>query len=146
MTRRLIVLFDPGSTQSHMKGDALPKGATPRVHQQMRQATTLGGETNCNRSVALQGITFPEFTRSMKVDAHEFWIHNNSNVRYDVIIGRDLLTELKLDICHSDGTMLMEGRKILMKKRGEVPTSFSRGRRDVCDGNPRRQIRRGQNR
>jgi hypothetical protein len=30
LTRRLIVLFDPGSTNSYLKGSVLPKGANKR--------------------------------------------------------------------------------------------------------------------
>jgi hypothetical protein len=56
----------------------------------------------------------------LKVDQHEFWIHDNENVRYKSIIGGDLLQELKLDICYLDGTMKMEGRIIVLKKRGEM--------------------------
>ena len=70
----------------------------------------------------MEDITYPEFTRSLRLEEHEFWLHINSKVRYDAIIGRDILAALKLDICYSDGTMRMEGRKILMKKRGEIPT------------------------
>lgn len=123
-SKMMFVLLDPGSTKSYIKENKLPAGATPRVHRQAQEATTLSGAAVSNRSVLLQELCFPEFTKSLRVRSHEFWIHGNHNVRYDAIIGRDLLTELKIDICYSDGTMKMEGRVILMKKRGEQPTFY----------------------
>lgn len=44
-----------------------------------------------------------------------------------------MLRELKLDICYSDGTMKMEGRVVLMKKRGETPTFFIDNEEDEDD-------------
>ena len=120
----MFVLLDPGSTKSYIKESKIPVGATPRLHRDAQEATTLSGAAVSNRSVILQELCFPEFTRSLRVQSHEFWVHGNYNVRYDAIIGRDLLTQLKIDICYSDGTMKMEGRVILMKKRGERPTFY----------------------
>lgn len=102
----------------------MPAGATPIVHRSEQQATTISGATKCNRSVVIEGMVWPEFTRSLKVERHQFWVHDNDKVRYDAIIGRDLLQQLKLDICYSDGTMKMEGRNVLMKKRGQVPVFY----------------------
>ena len=45
-------------------------------------------------------------------------------MRYDAIIGQDLLQELKMDIFYSDNTMNMEGRRVLMKKKGERPSFY----------------------
>ena len=102
VTKPLIALFDPGSTSSYIKQGALPPGATPVIHRSVQSATTIGGSTQCNRSVEVQGLIWPEFTRSLKVERQRFWVHSNENVRYDAIIGRDLLQQLKLDICYSD--------------------------------------------
>ena len=124
VTKPLIILFDPGSTSSYIKQGALPSGATPTVHRSVQSATTIGGSTQCNRSVEIQGLMWPEFTRSLKVERQRFWVHSNENVRYDAIIGRDLLQQLKLDICYSDGTMKMEGRVVLMKAKGQKPTFY----------------------
>ena len=108
-SKMMFVLLDPGSTKSYIKESKLPLGATPRIHRNAQEATTLSGAAVSNRSDLLQELCFPEFTRSLQVRSHEFWVHGNHNVRYDAIIGRDLLTELKIDICYSDGTMKMEG-------------------------------------
>ena len=59
-------------------------------------------------------LTVPEFTRSLKVERHQIWLHNNENVCYDAIVGRDLLQQLKVDICYLDGTMRMEGWVVLI--------------------------------
>ncbi|KAI2511766.1 transposition [Fragilaria crotonensis] len=130
----MIVLFNPGRTSSsYIKRSVLPVGATPALHDVERKATTLGGETMSNLSVRAQNITLPEFSKSIRVDHHVFWVHDNENVRYDAIIGRDLLRELKLDICYSDGTMKMEGRVLLMKRRGETPTFYINDEEDEDD-------------
>ena len=116
MEKPMVILFDPGSTRSYIRQQILPAGATPKVHREELFATTLSGESKTNRSVELQNVIFPEFTRSLRLEKCEMWVFDNPNVRYDAIIGRDLLQELKMDICYSDNTMKMEGRRVLMKK------------------------------
>jgi hypothetical protein len=69
-------------------------------------------------------MIWPEFISSLTVERHKFWIHDNHNVQYDAIIGRNLLQQLKLDICYSDGTMKMEGRNVLMKSKRERPVFY----------------------
>ena len=44
VTRRMFVLFDPGSTNSYITESELPKNLTPNFHNQAQEATTLGGE------------------------------------------------------------------------------------------------------
>ena len=124
MEKPMVILFDPGSTRSYIRQQILPAGATPKVHREELFATTLSGESKTNRSVELQNVIFPEFTRSLRLEKCEMWVFDNPNVRYDAIIGRDLLQELKMDICYSDNTMKMEGRRVLMKKKGERPSFY----------------------
>jgi hypothetical protein len=124
MRKPLLILFDPGSTKSYIKQSVLPPGATPRLHRELQTAITLSGESKMNRSVILEDIILPEFTKSLRMNRSEMWVFNNPEVKYDAIIGRDLLHEMKIDICYSDGTMKMEGRVVLMKKRGERPMFY----------------------
>jgi hypothetical protein len=124
MEKPMMILFDPGSTRSYVKQQILPAGVTPRLHREELLATTLSGESRTNRSVEIRNIIFPEFTRSLRMEKCEMWVFDNNSVRYDAIIGRDLLQELKIDICYSDNTMKMEGRRVLMKKKGERPSFY----------------------
>ena len=124
MEKPMMILFDPGSTRSYVKQQILPAGATPRLHREELLATTLSGESRTNRSVELRNIIFPEFTRSLRLEKCEMWVFDSASVRYDAIIGRDLLQELKMDICYSDNTMKMEGRRVLMKMKGERPSFY----------------------
>jgi hypothetical protein len=125
-TRKMIVLFDPGSTRSYIRQSVLPKRVTPTlVHHAEWKATTLGGERMSSLSLKAQNKMLPVFSRSLKVDQHEFWIHDNDNVRFNAIIGRYyLVQELKLGLCYLYGTMKMEGRVVIMKKRGKTPTFY----------------------
>lgn len=44
---------------------------------------------NLDRPVTLMNIVLPEFTWSLRVDKHTFWLHNSdADVRCDAIIGR----------------------------------------------------------
>jgi hypothetical protein len=117
-------LIRPGKKWSYVKQQILPAGATLRLHREELLATTLSGESRINRSVEIRNIIFPEFTRSLRMEKCEMWVFDNNSVRYDAIIGRDLLQELKIDICYSDNTMKMEGRRVLMKKKGERPSFY----------------------
>jgi hypothetical protein len=124
MEKSMVILFDPGSTRSYIRQQILPAGATPRVHCEELLATTLSGESKTNCSVELRNVIFPEFTRSLRLEKCEMWVFDSTHVRYDAIIGRDLLQELKMDICYSDNKMKMEGRRVLMKKKGEKPSFY----------------------
>ena len=95
-------------------------GATQVVHRSLQKVITLGGATTCNRSVEVLALTVPEFTRSLKVERHQIWLHNNENVCYDAIVGRDLLQQLKVNICYPDGTMRMEARIVQIKARDKL--------------------------
>ena len=110
MEKPMVILFDPGSTRSYIRKQILPEGTTPSIHREELLATTLSVESKTNRSVQLQNVIFPEFTRSLRLEKCELWVFDSTNVQYDAIIGRDLLQELKMDICYSDNTMKMEGR------------------------------------
>ena len=124
ITKPLLILFDPGSTRSYINRKSLPAEAKPQIHREMLAATTLSGESTTNESVVLRNIIFPEFTRSLKMETCVMWVFDNPNVRYDAIVGRDLLQELKIDICYSDFMMKMEGRRVLMKRSDEKPSFY----------------------
>ena len=60
-------------------------------------------------------ITFDEFGRSTKIN-HAFNLDENKDgIGYDMIIGRDLLNELKIDVRFSDGIIKWEDQVVPMK-------------------------------
>ena len=111
-----------GNTQwSHAHAHANAASSEQRAaSNEQRATTTLGGEESCDHAASCRSIVvLSEFTQYLPVHKHTFWLHDNANVRYDVIIAQDLLTEWELDICYpDDGSMRMEGQRVKMKQRG----------------------------
>ena len=95
-TKPKIVLFDTGADGSWMKQDALPPGAVPKKGRTTSSAT-LAGDMQSNLTVELQGIVFPDFFKTRRIDKWEVKVFN-APCRYDAIFGRDLLQELGLII------------------------------------------------
>ena len=60
-------------------------------------------------------ITLDEFGRNTKIN-HAFNLDENEDgIGYDMIIGRDLLNELNIDVRFSDGTIKWEDQVVPMK-------------------------------
>ena len=89
-----IVLFDSGSSHTWWNGKSLPKGCVPQRGKTV-SSTTLAGDMQTNLIAKLEGITFPEFFKTRKIDSVEARVFH-ADCRYDAIIGRDLLEEMGL--------------------------------------------------
>jgi hypothetical protein len=80
--------------------------------------STNGGKFNTRYEVPLT-MVLPEFSSSMEVQ----WscaIDKNPNSTYDMILGRDLQSALRMDILFSTGTLVCNEISIPMRT-GETP-------------------------
>jgi hypothetical protein len=60
-------------------------------------------------------FTLSEFSKAQQIE-HAFHIlPESSNLPYDMIIGRDLLKELKMDVLYSDNEMVCDDLRLPMK-------------------------------
>ena len=99
-SRTLSVLFDSGATESFMKRACLPKNVTPLVLPQRETKQTLAGPLTVKNAVNVSNLVFPEFNKSLKVASMQCKVFDQE-CTYDVILGRDFLQEVKMDICFS---------------------------------------------
>ena len=113
-------LIDTGTTGTLLLKEYLSP-RTPKAYKKPERTkwTTIGGTFETKRK-AVVNFRLPEFDTQKKVT----WKVNiddttdPSKAAYDMIIGTDLLRELKVDIKFSDGRVCWEGTEIPFKQRG----------------------------
>jgi hypothetical protein len=112
-TAGIKILFDSGSTQTHVKKDWVKK-LRLRRESTATWNTAAGPVTTSERCKVL--FSLPEFFPS-KVIEWEMHVGTLENVHYDMIIGNDLLERLKVDLKYSTATIEWDGAEIPMKSR-----------------------------
>lgn len=112
-TTGIKILFDSGSTQSHIRKDCVKK---LRLHKDVQTTwTTAAGPISTNEKCKVL-FSLPEFFPSKAIE-WEMYVGILKNVQYDMIIGNDLLESLKIDIKYSTSTIEWDGAEIPMKSR-----------------------------
>ena len=109
----LLVLFDSGSTGSWMNAKSLPKGINGKSVTPV-QGSTLAGNFKSSREVNLTHLVFPEFSKHKALDKATMRVFD-SHCRYDMIIGRDVLRTLGLNLDFQDNIMTWDGQSVSMK-------------------------------
>ena len=109
------VLFDTGSTHTYINRAKLPAGVVPLQLPQTEYPSTAAGPFRVSSCVNLTSLTFPEFSKSLRVDHLQARIFDAPDSQYDVILGRDFMNQVGLDCCHSDHTMRWHDRVVPMK-------------------------------
>ena len=93
-TTGIKILFDSGSTQSHIRKECVKK---LRLHKDVQTTwTTAAGPISTNEKCKVL-FSLPEFFPSKTIE-WEMHVGTLENVHYDMIIGNDLLESLKIDI------------------------------------------------
>ena len=119
-SRNLKALIDTGSSGCIILNDST-KGIDHKTIEDPQQWTTKGGlfETN---GICPAKFYLPEFSTQecVKWNFHVDTTKRVTKSRYDMIIGRDLLEQLPLDIKFSDKTMSWQGITIPMKLADEL--------------------------
>jgi hypothetical protein len=112
-TLGIKILLDTGSTESHVKKVFVKK---LRLHENLPATwSTAAGQISTIEKCKLR-FALPEFfpTKSIKWEMH---VGTLENVRYDMIIGNDLLEYLKFDLKYSTATIEWDGAEIPMRSR-----------------------------
>ena len=94
-TRPLSVLLDSGSTTSRFNHRALPPNINPTTVTALH-GTTMAGNFQSNQQLSLSTISLPELSDLTlpNLNARMF----NAKCRYDLILGRDILSHFGIDI------------------------------------------------
>ena len=83
---------------------ALPFGATTFKTQKIKTTTTQG-TYNCDEAVVLSNLSLPEFVNGWKITNLSAQVFNSENCPYDIILGRDFMDGIGLDIQFSTGSI-----------------------------------------
>ena len=98
LTEPLMVLFDPGSTNSWLNVSKVPKGVNGQLVEEVT-GNTMAGSFTSKLAVTLKDVCFPEFHHDRLIDSLQARVFH-SPCRYDLIVGRlDLkyLMGMKID-------------------------------------------------
>jgi hypothetical protein len=114
----LKALFDTGSTYSFIHRRCLPPGATPSMLDKPETGETMAGTLQSKLFVRLKDMNFPEFSRTRRFDGFIARVFDTP-CRYDIILGRNFLSQFQVDPCFSTGTTKWLEMEVPMK-----PPSF----------------------
>jgi len=121
--RPLRVLMDSGSRCSVIKWSSLPIGT--KTSEVSRAIVGLTGSGQVTEEVALEDMILPEFSRTLRInDRFRCYVMDNNDIPYDVILGRDFLMSVGIDVLHSTQEVLWMGSKIPFRRRDEVIDPF----------------------
>jgi hypothetical protein len=110
----LLVLFDSGCCGNWIHLRRLPIGATPDKTAKIT-GSTMAGEFDSNRSVDLTDLCFPEFQQGRYISNKSAHVFEALKCRYDLIVGRELMTELGFKIDFEDLVMTWDDNVVAMK-------------------------------
>ena len=120
--RPLRALFDPGSDCSHIQRRRLPTGL--KTSQVMRNVMGVTGSGKITEEVALEDMLLPEFSRTLRInDRFRCYIMDNTS-SYDVILGRDFLCTVGIDVLNSTRQVDWLGHRIPFRRRDEQVDPF----------------------
>jgi len=116
-TRLLRVLLDSGSDRTFFSSRCLPPGACPTLLPSSVSGSTLAGLLTSNRTVRLQEVLFPEFTKSKRFSGTEAFVFDGP-CPYDVILGSIDQRRIGINLQYSTGIMQWYDIEIPMKEPG----------------------------
>ena len=115
----LMVLLDTGSERSVIKATHSHHGNVTKGHT-MKFRTPSG--TFLSKNAVEMEFTLNEFSESRRVRWKFHVLPENSKLPYDMIIGRDLMRKLKMDVLYSDNVVTWDELRLPMhevKANGE---------------------------
>ena len=81
-------LFDSGATGNMLKRTAILKGAKIMNMDNAKRIQTTNGSLRIMQYIKLDKLVFPEFSPNCYINNVRCYIFDDSQVRYDLIIGR----------------------------------------------------------
>jgi hypothetical protein len=117
-SRKLLhVLFDSGASHTMIHSSCLPVGMSTHLLPSMVKCQTIAGTLDSSCTVRLREILLPEWFDKTKIiygkKAHVF----DAKCNYDVILGRDVLSDIGLILNFETNTVKWMDREITMKPR-----------------------------
>ena len=121
LRRVLRILLDTGTSATIILAKFTAPNSTSTKLVRPTTWTTMGGNFITRRKSLIK-FTLPEFylNRVIQYSVHVDDSTDASQASYDMIIGRDLMSELALDISFTTHTIIWEGTSVPMKIRGSI--------------------------
>lgn len=101
----MCCLFDTGGSHTIINRRALSPQMTPTTAATPVSANTAAGNFSMTQTVQLRQVLLPEFSKSLHITEINAYIFDSPNTPYDIILGRDLLQQMKIDVCYSTRTV-----------------------------------------
>lgn len=114
-TKLLRVLLDSGGSTTMIHQRVLPSGADVRTSATSKPCTTIAGNFNANKTVKIRDVFLPEFNNSKRIYGGIVTVFDIKDCPYDVILGREFLTELGITIDFNNLNVKWEDDAIPMK-------------------------------
>jgi hypothetical protein len=115
--RLLCCLFDTGGSSTIINRRALPKNVNPTKMKIPMKTTTAAGVFQINEMVTIEQSILPEFTKQIKIQTLNAHIFDSPSCHYDIILGRDILNQLKIDILYSNKIIRWLDFEVAMKTK-----------------------------
>jgi hypothetical protein len=115
--RLLCCLFDTGGSSTIINRRALPKNVNPTKMKVPMKTTTAAGVFQINEMVTIEQSILPEFTKQIKIQTLNAHIFDSPSCHYDIILGRDILNQLKIDILYSNKIIRWLDFEVAMKTK-----------------------------
>ena len=119
--RLLCVLFDSVGARTMIHRRALPNGVNTMWLDKKMRMTTVAGFYESVGEVLLQNIRLPELDKNRIVN-NQIALVFDSDCRYNMILGSDLLQRSGIDIKYSTGRVEWFGNNILLREAPRVET------------------------
>lgn len=92
-SRLLRALLDSGSSHTLIHQRVLGESTEPTISNYPRTAIGPGGEFDSSKTVSISGLRLPEFSNSRSLAHVQATVFNAKACRYDIVIGRDVLSQ-----------------------------------------------------
>ena len=121
--RPLVALLDTGSNQSHIQQRVLPHDI--KFEEISRPVVGLTGKAVVTKQVTLSNMLFPELSRTLRInDSFKCNVMENESY-YDIILGRDFLAPVGLDIKNSTQEVVWMDHSIPFRPKNALEDPYT---------------------
>ena len=123
--KNVVALLDSGTSQSLLNKNLAGENATIKSKKSVKWETKAGEFSTVCR-VVLKGCKLPQFTWNRKFDGTFHLFGKQDSDRYNAIVGRDLMTNLGIDLVYSTGEIKWGNVSVPMVPMGHFSKNESR--------------------
>jgi hypothetical protein len=88
-----------------VKRSALPKGIITKLLGDTKLVRTLAGRLKMQKVVTMRNLRLPKFNKNRHVNQQKVLVFDNNNVKYNIILGTNFLSETGIKLNYSEGNM-----------------------------------------